>query len=220
MRFRVLVLACTVIAGSGTSAAGRDPTVLTPAQTKALIDKATRQSMVFFVATGEADACGPGCSEWIAAEGVFEPTTAQRFKDFLAVSSRRGLPIFFSSDGGDTRQAFLMAVMLREHRMRAGVARTLPEGCRGAVAIDQACRRLVQAKDEVNVKLLTDGAKCGSACGYAFVGASFRQVAADARFRIHSAAFTNEKAASEARTGSRTRNDCLCIWASSPHGWI
>ena len=97
MRFRVLVLACTVIAGSGTSAAGRDPTVLTPAQTKTLIDKATRQSMVFFVAKGEANACGPGCSEWIAAEGVFEPTTAQRFKDFLAVSSRRDLPIFFTA---------------------------------------------------------------------------------------------------------------------------
>ena len=28
--------------------------------------------MIFFLAKGERDACGPGCSEWIAAEEMFE----------------------------------------------------------------------------------------------------------------------------------------------------
>ena len=30
------------------------------------------EPMIFFLAKGERDACGPGCSEWIAAEGMFE----------------------------------------------------------------------------------------------------------------------------------------------------
>ncbi len=27
-------------------------------------------AMIFYVAHGAADACGPGCSDWIAAEGM------------------------------------------------------------------------------------------------------------------------------------------------------
>ena len=30
------------------------------------------EPMIFFVAKGEPNACGPGCSEWIAAEGMFD----------------------------------------------------------------------------------------------------------------------------------------------------
>ena len=30
------------------------------------------EPMIFFVAKGEPNACGPGCSEWIAAEGTFD----------------------------------------------------------------------------------------------------------------------------------------------------
>ena len=29
--------------------------------------------MVFYVAKGEPGACGPGCQEWIAAEGFIDP---------------------------------------------------------------------------------------------------------------------------------------------------
>src|SRR5262252_7974021 len=30
------------------------------------------EPMIFFVAKGERNACGLGCSEWIAAEGMFD----------------------------------------------------------------------------------------------------------------------------------------------------
>jgi hypothetical protein len=29
-------------------------------------------AMIFYVAHGPADACGPGCSDWIAAEGAVQ----------------------------------------------------------------------------------------------------------------------------------------------------
>jgi hypothetical protein len=78
-----------------------------------------------------------------------------------------------------------MGTILRERRMTAGVGRTLPDGCRNA--IDEACRRLLQSKSEHKARLLTAGARCLSACVYALVGASVRQVARDAQLGIHSA---------------------------------
>ena len=129
MRFRVMVLACAVIAGNVTSAAGRDPTVLTQAQNKALTERLDKQSMIFFVARGAPDACGPGCSEWIAADGAFDALAGNRFKEFLELLPRRDLPVFINSIGGNTREARIMAFALRADRMKAGVARTIPEGC-------------------------------------------------------------------------------------------
>jgi hypothetical protein len=37
-------------------------------------------------------------SEWIAGEGQFDESAAQRFRDFLAALPKRDLPIFFHSD--------------------------------------------------------------------------------------------------------------------------
>jgi len=53
--------------------------------------------MIFFVAKGEPNACGPGCNEWIAAEGDFDgPAVEQRFRQILGSLKGRDLPIFFS----------------------------------------------------------------------------------------------------------------------------
>jgi hypothetical protein len=44
------------------------------------------EPMIFLLAKGERDACGPGCSEWIAAEGMFDgPQVERRFRDLLDV---------------------------------------------------------------------------------------------------------------------------------------
>ena len=42
--------------------------------------------------------------------------------------AKRDLPIFFNSDGGLVSQAVQIGLILRENRMTAGVARTVPEG--------------------------------------------------------------------------------------------
>src|SRR5437879_1702092 len=56
--------------------------------------------LVFYIAKGETDACGQGCSEWIAAEGYFDLGAAQRLRTFLTHFGGRKLPIFFQSPGG------------------------------------------------------------------------------------------------------------------------
>src|SRR5690349_24599562 len=62
--------------------------------------------MIFVLAHGGPDACGPGCSEWIAAEGLFNNDTEERFRRFLASLNGRQLPVMFDSRGGNIAQAF------------------------------------------------------------------------------------------------------------------
>ena len=150
--------------------------------------RATVQSepLIFVIATGEPNACGRGCTEWITAEGRFDEGAAQQFREFLAVLAKRDLPIFFNSDGGLVSQAVQIGLILRENRMTAGVARTVPEGCHLSVPLGDACRRLTQSNREHKARLYFGGARCGSACVYAMVGASTRHVDPVATLRIHS----------------------------------
>src|SRR5215468_52155 len=84
------VLACVVLVGSltgGAAAPGADAAARE--KVKAIYERMKRQPMMFFVAKGGPNACGPGCSEWIAAEGMIDPDAAQRFRDFLGTLPRR-----------------------------------------------------------------------------------------------------------------------------------
>src|SRR5262245_929797 len=85
------------------------------------------QPMLFFVAKGAAGACGAGCSEWIAAEGNIDDDAPERLRDFLVPLNGRDLPIFFNSGGGYMGKARELGRILREHRISAGVGRTIPD---------------------------------------------------------------------------------------------
>src|SRR2546423_9633860 len=56
--------------------------------------------IVFFLAKGEPDACGPGCSEWIAADGAIDRDAGKRFRALLERIGKRKLPVYFHSPGG------------------------------------------------------------------------------------------------------------------------
>jgi hypothetical protein len=150
------------------------------------------EPMIFFVAKGEPNACGPGCSEWIAAEGRFDgPQVEQRFRDLLATLKGRNLPIVFNSLGGVIGEALVLGRILRERRMVASVGESYPEGCKARIAADESCRRIMQANRELKAQLRTAGAVCSSACVYALLGASQRHVPADASVGIHGSAPTD-----------------------------
>ena len=151
-----------------------------------VLAKIRSDPMTFVVARGEPNACGGGCSEWLAGQGQFDDGAVQRFREFLAALAKRDMPIFFNSDGGLVSQAVQIGVLLRENRMTAGVARTVPEGCRLGFPLDDVCRRLMQSKREHKAKVYFGGARCGSACVYAIVGASTRHVDPGTTLRIHS----------------------------------
>jgi hypothetical protein len=173
----VLLLCVTALAAA--------PALAAPARQQApdIYASIRRQPMIFFVARGEPGACGPGCSEWIAAEGMIDPDASKRLRDFVGNLPRRDLPIFFNSTGGLAGQAVLLGEAMREYRTTAGVGRTMPEGCRGSV--NEACRRIIKSKREHKARLVTASARCLSACVYALVGASVRRVARDAQLGVH-----------------------------------
>ena len=144
---------------------------------------ASQTPMLFYLAKGEPDSCGPACSEWIAAEGRFEESSAQRLRAFLSRTGNRKLPIFFYSTGGLATTGSEIGRMLREREMTAGVYQTIPAGCAGAS--EQACRALKQSGQALPSRLRNDS-RCDSACVFALIGAKVRQVPPAARLGIHS----------------------------------
>jgi hypothetical protein len=193
---RLCVLALTLLAsldpglglglGLGRQAQAR---LLAPAEQNRLAAQLDKRPMVFFVAKGQADSCGPGCSEWIAAEGQFLPGTAQRFRDFLGKLSRRDLPIFFHSPGGGAGDALQIGTILRERRMTAGIGRTIAEQC-GVFARNDPCQRAIASGSEIRARLRTAEGQCHSACVIAFAGASNRRIPAGALLGVHSIRFS------------------------------
>ena len=141
--------------------------------------------MVFYVAKGEPHTCGRDCSEWIAAEGSFDLGAGQRLRNLLTRFPGRKPPIFFHSPGGIQSQAVAIGRLLREYKMTAGVAETIPKDC--ASTKDKYCAALKRSGRQLMADLRAVGASCNSACVYAFIGASVRQVQPAARLGVHSA---------------------------------
>jgi len=142
-----------------------------------------RDPMVFYLAKGEPDACGQGCSEWIAAEGYFDSGAPQRLRDVLTRLAKHKLPIFFHSPGGLGSSAMVIGRLLRERAMTAGVSRTIPAGC--IAAGEEMCRALKRSGKALAAEL-HNIAGCNSACVDALIGAKVRQVPPGARLGVHS----------------------------------
>jgi hypothetical protein len=139
--------------------------------------------MLFYLAKGEPNACGPGCSTWIAAEGSVDSGAAERLRAFLRRVAARKMPIYFHSPGGFMQSGMMVGRLLRENAMTAGVSRSIPDACRSVSA--QACRDIMRSGRILTGRLVSHDAICHSACGYALVGAKTRLVPPAAKFGVH-----------------------------------
>jgi len=142
-----------------------------------------KKPMFFYVAKGEPNACGPGCNEWIAAEGTFDLAVAGRLRAFLSKQRNRNLPVYFYSPGGLADHSFSVGRILRERGMTAGVSRTLPDACK--TLDEKACSALKRSGKPLTAELHPI-ASCNSACVYALIGAKERRVPPGARLGVHS----------------------------------
>jgi len=141
--------------------------------------------VTFVVAHGGANACGVGCDSWIAAEGLIDDGAAARLRAVLDRLGGPKLPVFFYSPGGDTRQGLAIGRLLRKHGLIAGVAVTVPANCVDTHEVED-CRKLMRAPHPPEAVLLMDGAACNSACTYAVLGATRREIAPTAQLGVHS----------------------------------
>lgn len=137
-----------------------------------------------YLAKGARNACGEGCSEWIAIEGDFDANAAARVQAFLNRHGARKLPIFIQSPGGNTTAARAIGRLLRQRGLTVGVAATVPNGCTSINDRSEACRALKQSAQPVAATWWPN-ATCNSACVYALIGGKARLVPPSARLGVH-----------------------------------
>jgi hypothetical protein len=192
MSFRILLAAVLVLACGPAKAAVSKAAISKAAMSKARPApvKLPVPPMQFYVVRGAPDACGRGCDSWIAVEGKIDSGAAARFSRFFARVRGRNLPIYFYSPGGSVEQALAMGAVLREKPVVARVGRTVVNECGLEAQDGEACLKLKQSGRELHGDISTRGAFCGSACPYLILGATTREVAADAALAVHSAKVT------------------------------
>ena len=145
---------------------------------------AQEQVLRFYIAKGEANACGEGCGDWIAVEGRIEKGAGERFQAFLRQHRNLKLPVYFNSPGGSEGDALTIGRLLRERGLTAGVARTVPLVC--ADAASEKCQEAKRSSQPVVARWNSLNSYCNSSCVYALIGAKVRDVPAGARLGVHS----------------------------------
>ena len=146
--------------------------------------------ITFFVARGDANACGPGCREWIAAEGTIDSDADDRLRAFLKKLGSRKLPIFFHSPGGSVPAGLSIGRLMRARGLTAGVGWTVPAGCDPKQLREPTCDRLKRSGRELVATLDTGHAMCNSSCVYAIVGAAVREIGAGVQLGVHSSSIS------------------------------
>ncbi|MBX9776950.1 MAG: hypothetical protein K2Y71_21435 [Xanthobacteraceae bacterium] len=137
-----------------------------------------------YLAKGAPNACGEGCSEWIAVEGDFDVNAASRVQAFLNRHGARRLPVFFQSPGGDARAAMAVGRLLRQRDVTAGVGATIPQGCTSINDWSNACKAAKRSAQPVAAAWWPNTG-CHSACVYALLGAKVRLVPPSSRLGVH-----------------------------------
>jgi hypothetical protein len=157
------------------------PAIVRPIETRA----SDPPPMTFFVATGEADACGSDCETWIAADGKIDLSAAQRLRKLLAKLGRRRLPVFLHSGGGSVLGAIELGRLIRSRNIEVSVARTTPTACSLDRLSDKSCEMLKRSGKDVVSELDSNGAMCNSACVLTLSGGAVRSVPPLMRLGVH-----------------------------------
>ena len=216
MTSRITLIALIAAITLGAPALAQSPA--DPAR-KADPKEADPPPIVFFVAKGEPGACGPGCGEWIAADGTIDRSAGQRLRVLLDRLGKRKPPIYFHSPGGSVSAAIEIGRMLRAREMTAGVGRTIPQGCDPAQPREGACDAIKRSGRELVAKLRTVRTLCNSSCVYALIGAKVREVTAGARIGVHTIAFGEfgQDGSVKSKTGALSREDKAKLKAANEY---
>jgi len=141
--------------------------------------------IVFYVAHGDADACGRGCNEWIVAEGKIDAGAAPRLRRLLAKLGRRRPPIFFHSPGGSVAGSIELGRLIRGQKLAVSVSHTVARGCDRDKLLDKSCDALKRSGQELEADFDPALAMCNSGCVLALAGGAVRFVPPWVKLGIH-----------------------------------
>jgi len=132
-------------------------------------------AMIFYVAHGTDGACGPGCSEWIAAEGTVQWDTHKRLIAILDRQAGRKLPVVIHSRGeSNLNVAISLGRILRARGLDTTASSTEVEACQGKSEKD--CFALKRAGGPLEAKLKAPNAPCDLACVLTLAGGVHRSL--------------------------------------------
>lgn len=160
-----------------------------PATKQPAPNQAVMGPMVFYEAHGEANACGPGCSEWIAAEGKIDKGAPDRLEHLLAHIKGPPPPLFFQSPGGLVTDSMLLGQLIRSRKLTVSVGHTVPLHCDRGPAGQESCEAELSAGGPVEAELDYATAMCNSACVYALAGGFVRLIPPWVALGIHDIGF-------------------------------
>jgi hypothetical protein len=150
--------------------------------------------IAFYLARGDADSCGRGCNEWIAAEGKIDLGAAQRLRRLLAKLGRRRPPIFFHSMGGSITGSIELGRLIRDQKLEVSVAHTIPGGCDRDKPLDESCEALKRSGQELEAQFDPAISMCNSGCVWAFLGGTTHFVPPWVKLGIHDVGLDPNKA--------------------------
>jgi hypothetical protein len=95
--------------------------------------------MTFALVSGPPDSCGPGCAQWIAAEGAVMPGSVVAFAEFIKQLGDARPPLAIHSPGGVLDVTLALGRIVRRAGLDTIVARTDRSGEVPVLALDGEC---------------------------------------------------------------------------------
>jgi hypothetical protein len=149
--------------------------------------------MIFYVARGAAGACGPGCSEWIAAEGTVQFDTYKRLINILDRQAGRKLPVIIHARGeSNLNVATSLGRILRDRGIDTTAGPTEVEACNGKPEAE--CFALKRAGGPLDARLNLRDAQCDIACVLMLAGGVHRSLPPRTRMILTGMAIHNRLA--------------------------
>jgi hypothetical protein len=150
-------------------------------------------AMIFYVAHGAPGACGPGCSEWIAAEGIVQWDTHKRLIAILDRQAGRKLPVVIHSWGeSNLNVATSLGRILRDRGIDTTVGSTEVETCNGKAEAE--CFALKRQGGPLDARLDRLDARCELACVFMLAGGVHRSLPAGTRMILSGMSIHNRLA--------------------------
>ncbi|MBR0752751.1 hypothetical protein JQ604_11195 [Bradyrhizobium jicamae] len=150
-------------------------------------------AMIFYVAHGPADACGPGCSDWIAAEGTVQFDTFKRLINILDRQAGRKLPVVINARGQSSfNVAASLGRILRDRGIDARAGITEVEACKGKSEAE--CFALKRPGGPLDAREEVSGVVCDFACVLMLAGGVHRSLPADSHVVVTGMSIRNRLA--------------------------
>jgi hypothetical protein len=150
-------------------------------------------AMIFYVAHGAANACGQGCSDWIAAEGTVQWDTHKRLIAILDRQAGHKLPIVIHTSGeSNLNVAVSLGRILRDRGFDTTEGTTDVDTCSGKSEAE--CFALKRPGGPLDAKMNLSEPRCDLACVLILSGGVHRGLPPTTRMILTGMAIRNRLA--------------------------